>query len=251
MILVFSGTGNSLHVAKQLSRALGDDIIRLPHAATLPSAADSGRVIWVFPVYSWGVPPVVRHWLKTLDIADGDTVAHHAVMTCGDDVGQADLMWRTEAEGRGWHTAGAYSVQMPNTYVLMKGFDVDSEELEKEKVRASEERVGEIARWISQSPDVRRTDVVRGAAAWLKTKVVYPWFVKFEMSPKPFHHTADCTGCGSCARQCPMENIKMTDGQPVWADNCALCLGCYHVCPGHAVAYGKITRNKGQKKILR
>lgn len=66
------------------------------------------------------------------------------------------------------------------------------------------------------------------------------------MSPKPFRHTEKCTSCGLCSRSCPMENIAMKPGGPEWGKHCALCLRCYHICPTHAVAYGKATDGKGQ-----
>lgn len=44
-----------------------------------------------------------------------------------------------------------------------------------------------------------------------------------------------------------MNNIKVTD-RPVWGDNCTQCLACYHICPVHAVEYGKVTAKKGQYK---
>ena len=250
MIILFSGTGNSLHVANLLAERLGDKIYRLPADFWSIPAVDNGRIIWVFPVYSWGVPPVVLRWIRDIEISGAEDAAHHAVMTCGDDIGQADQMWRKAIGKRGWFGAGAYSVQMPNTYVLMKGFDVDSPEVAQAKIEEAPVRVESIASRIDSEPREIHADVVRGGFAWLKTNVIYPYFVKFEMSPKPFHATDACVGCGTCAKACPMKNIAMENTRPMWGDNCALCLGCYHACPHHAVAYGNATRNKGRKAIL-
>ena len=36
------------------------------------------------------------------------------------------------------------------------------------------------------------------------------------------------------------------NAKPVWGDNCAMCLSCYHHCPKHAVEYGRQTMMKGQ-----
>ena len=250
MILLFSGTGNSLHVANQIAGPLGERIVRLPLKDDTVDLSGDNRVIWVFPVYSWGVPPVVLKQLRKINIKGAEKAVHHCVMTCGDDVGQTDRMWRTAIANRGWESASVFSVQMPNTYVLMKGFDVDSPELAAEKIEKSVPRCKEIAGWIDRNPTDVHTDVVRGGFAWIKTKIIYPYFVKFEMSPKPFHSTEACVGCGSCSRICPLNNIEMKDRRPQWGTDCALCLGCYHVCPYHAVAYGNATKNKGRKEIL-
>ncbi|MDE5668742.1 MAG: flavodoxin domain-containing protein, partial [Duncaniella sp.] len=61
MIIYFSGTGNSRAVATELGRLTDEEV-----KAMTPSMrggdiemTDSQRLIWVFPVYSWGVPPYV------------------------------------------------------------------------------------------------------------------------------------------------------------------------------------------------
>lgn len=252
MIAVFSGTGNSMWAAQRLADSLGDTVVALPAAPGSRLKADSGRVIWVFPVYSWGIPPVLDQIIRTIEIDGADTSAHFAVMTCGDDTGLTHRMWARAIGRRGWKGRGAWSVQMPNTYVLMKGFDVDPVELAQAKIDAAWPRLGHIAREIKDSaPSGRMTvDAVTGRFAWLKTKIVYPWFRRFAMSPRPFHATDDCIGCGICARSCPLGNIEMDGGRPRWHDRCALCLRCYHVCPRHCVAYGNSTRGKGQSRLL-
>ena len=63
--------------------------------------------------------------------------------------------------------------------------------------------------------------------------------------PKVDH--AACIDCGLCEKVCPVGNITVTD-RPVWGGNCTQCLACYHVCPVHAVEYGKMTGKKGQYK---
>lgn len=48
---------------------------------------DSRRLIWAFPVYSWGVPPYVLDIIRSVVIDAPAAMPHHAVMTCGDDCG--------------------------------------------------------------------------------------------------------------------------------------------------------------------
>lgn len=244
MIAVFSGTGNSMEVANRLSKLLGDKVAVMPHDRL---SADR-RVVWVFPVYSWGVPPIVIEYMRSVPGEVMRSCEHFAVMTCGDDTGHTDRMWRREITRAGGHARGAWSVQMPNTYVLMKGFDVDSPETVSKKLSAMPARVEAVANAIKTRPD--ETDVIRGSFAAIKTGIIYPWFKRHAMSPKPFHALEGCTGCGRCSRVCPEGNITMRDGHPVWGDKCALCLRCYHICPQHTVAYGKATDGKGQYRSL-
>lgn len=247
MILVFSGTGNSLYVAGLLASAdcLDDRVVRFPESVEIKPGE---RVVWCFPVYSWGVPPVVIKWMRAVAPALKGSGRHYAVMTCGDDTGDTPGQWRRLIKKLGFEPSTAYSVQMPNTYVLMKGFDTDPAELASEKLAAAPARVKHIAGCISG--DVPGDQCVRGSWAWFKSAVIYPWFVRYAMSPRPFHPTPQCVGCGLCARTCPLNNITMQKQRPVWGENCALCLRCYHICPHHAVAYGKATTNKSQYNDL-
>ena len=130
----------------------------------------------------------------------------------------------------------------------MKGFDVDSKEIEQQKIAKSITRVEDIAQKIASCEIV--DDVVRGNWPWTKTAIIYPYFKRYCMSPRPFHATDKCTSCGKCEKTCPLNNIVMINNRPNWHDNCALCLRCYHICPAHAVAYGKATKGKGQYKSL-
>lgn len=258
MILCFSGTGNSRYVARELGEILGEEVMDMTPAlrgATLGAGTTGDELLWVFPVYSWGVPPYVREIIRSLNV--GGSPLMHAVMTCGDDCGRADRMWRADVEARGWRHGVVATVQMPNNYVAMKGFDVDSKAVEKAKLAAAPARIRHIVSLLAESRrpegEKRLTDVVSGAFAGFKTRVIYPWFVRRKMSPERFSVSDACIGCGKCSSVCPTGNIAMHrasdasgDDRPAWGSDCAGCLGCYHICPVHAIAYGKATRDKGQ-----
>lgn len=260
MIIYFTGTGNSRLVAERLHECYHPDDKqrnklyclegdRLLHPGRqLLETADGSLVIWVFPVYSWGVPPVVLRFIDKVRFRGAEEARHYMVCTCGDDVGRTDDQWRHHIGRRGWTPRGAFSVTMPNTYVCMKGFDVDSPDIEAGKLVAMPGRVEEIRRAIDRG--FSDSDLIRGSWAWWKTNLVYGLFRAFKMSPLPFRADPErCTSCGLCARQCPMLNIKLKDRRPQWGPACAMCLRCYHHCPVKAIAYGKETDGKGQYKL--
>lgn len=255
MIICFSGTGNSKYVAECLSAITGDAVVMLngelllhPADHTLSTAGDK-RIIWIFPTHSWGVPPIVAQVIRQITIDGGDSLPHFMVTTCGDDIGLCHKMWHKLIDCRGWKSASAFSVIMPNTYVAFPGFDTDPTEVEKYKINASESRVGEIARLILA--ESRVDDVEQGIMPFVKTRLIYPLFIKTLMSPSKFTvNSGSCIGCGQCASGCPTDNISIVDGKPSWNDNCTMCMRCYHICPRHSIEYGKLTKNKKQYRTL-
>ena len=246
MILCFTGTGNSRFVADKIASRLSDTVVMMDMSGDFCPATDDRCVVWVFPVHAWSVPPVVAQYIMSLpDGTFADEARHYMVATCGDDIGHTDRVWRALMRARGWADVGAFSVQMPNTYVLLPGFDVDSADVEAEKLRKAECRIDDIARIIGNGGD--DVDVVPGVFPAVKTRVLGPLFRKFLMSPRPFRaDESRCSGCGRCAANCPMKNIAMVDGRPKWGDRCAMCLACYHGCGSDAVEYGNATRKKGR-----
>lgn len=244
MIVYFSGTGNSRHVAQELAALTSDKATRLLDVNDIDC-----RVLGVVcPVYSWGVAPLIIKHIKSWNITCKPTYVW-VVLTCGDDTGKAPEMISATLRLKGLQPDAVWSVQMPNTYVLLPGFDVDSPKLEQQKLDRLPAQLENIASLINNKTR-GVMDVVRGTIPRLKTGVVYPLFVRFGIRPGKFHINEDCVGCGRCAELCPVSNITMRrpdDGRrvPVWSDNCTSCLACYHGCPQSAIAYGKVTGNKG------
>ena len=249
MVYYFSGTGNSRLVAEGLSELLAEHCGRITDINPCDEEVKGESIGFVFPVYSWGVAPIMTQFVDRLPLSFWEEVKRRqmsvwCVMTCGDEVALAPEMFAKTLSRHAVSLQSVWSVIMPNNYVLLPGFDVDPKDVERRKLEAAPGRIREIARGISQH--MRCVDVVRGGSAWLKTKLVYPLFCKWGIFPKKWHSTAACVGCSICAKSCPLKNVEMRDGTPRWGDNCCSCLACYHSCPRHAVAYGKITFSKGQ-----
>lgn len=247
MILYFSATGNSRCVAERLGERLGERVADLCSCEVV-SLGEGESLGFVFPIHGWGVPRTVSECIRRLKLTDKAAYCY-MVATCGDDTGLTAREWTALMCEKGLTADAQFSVQMPNTYVLLSGFDVDSPTLEAEKFGAMPARVDAIAERVREH---YRGDLTHhGAFAWFKSKVIRPGFVK-HMSDKKFFADDTCRGCGRCAANCPLGNIEIVDRRPRWKGNCINCLACYHTCSRHAIAYGKATRSKGQyNKLLK
>lgn len=249
MIFWFSGTGNSLWAAKQLAGPLNDTLVDVAQA-TLDGNFDytlrQGESIgFVFPTHSWGPPPIVCNFAHKLNITGLSSSTHcYMVTTCGDDIGLTVEILQ-KALGN-IELNAAFSIQMPNTYVCLPGFDVDDPATEHSKLIAAKTTVEKVVMAVAERRNV--IEVNKGKMAWAKSRLIRPGFVSMGMSDKQFKADAQaCTHCGKCETMCPMHNIvRSADGTPQWQGNCTMCLRCLHMCPAGAINYGNATQKKGR-----
>ena len=68
---------------------------------------------------------------------------------------------------------------------------------------------------------------------------VNPMFYRFFVKADKFTADNRCVGCGKCVAICPLNNIRLADGKPVWGKNCTHCMACIAYCPTEAIEYGK------------
>ena len=239
MIYYFSGTGNTRHVAMLLSQATDHTLTSItPDTMVVPSST----IGILFPVYAWGLPSIVVHFLERNRPIISSASYIYTVMTCGDDIGYAD---HTLTRILGRQPDAIFSVPMPNTYVCLPGFDIDSPDMAHRKVKTTHGMITHIAETIQAKRTT--TEVERGSTPWLKTYILRHIFNRFLVTDRYFHTTQSCTLCHRCVASCPMHNISVTN-HVCWGNTtCTGCLRCYHLCPNRAIEFGPFTKNKGQK----
>ena len=252
MIFYFSGCGNSQHVAKTIAAGLNDTLIFIPEAARNNqydyTLAEGERLGFVFPIYAWAPPKLVLDFVSRLKVGSstgsGASSYVYFACTCGDECGQTEKVFRKAVEEKGWSLSACFSVQMPETYIGMPGFKLDTEKNAQLKIdRTDDVLMRNIPRLIDKECF---SEMIVGSLAWLKTNVVNPGFNRFATNDSKYRVDDKCTFCGECARACPLQNIKLVRDEPVWQGNCTMCMACYHHCPGNHIQYGKATVGKGQ-----
>lgn len=247
MIFYFSGCGNSRHVAETLAKGLGDTLIFIPeavrnnqHAYTLSEGKSLG---FVFPVYSWAPPRLVLDFLKELQVASKPGYIYFAC-TCGDECGHTEKIFRKAVEEKGWELSACFSLIMPETYIGMPGFKLDTDDNARKKIAATDTT---LTRNIPRLNNREHFSEVRvGNFAWIKSHIINSSFNKYATDDRKYLSNEKCIHCGKCVEVCPLKNITLEEGRPKWNGHCTMCMACYHHCPVNAIQYGKATEGKGQ-----
>jgi Pyruvate/2-oxoacid:ferredoxin oxidoreductase delta subunit len=233
IIYWFSGTGNSLAVAKELAKQYGDaELISMAKALENPPPAVE-RIGLVFPVYSFGPPALVARFVEKLN-ALPDSYIFSVVTYAGGQGGTLAILRRL-LQKRGLDLAAGRGVKMPENFPPLGG--APSPEKQQQINKSAAEQIKKIAAEIQQSP---RGSYDSSMILWrLLSKAAYPFFCRFVKHGDRFFKVDDqCNGCGICAKVCPVKDIEMLDGKPGWLGRCEQCYACFHWCPQKAVQCG-------------
>jgi ferredoxin len=239
ILFYFSGTGNSLAVAKQLRAGLNDaGIVSIMDKTALTAASQADRVGIVFPVCIWGVSPAVVRFLKAFSIPGSAYV--FAVATCGGEGCSTIKQVGRILRKRGRKLDAGFEVPMVNNYVP---FGIPSEEKQKKALSKAKELVSGIIKTVENRDRATHRGWV--GLNWLLSGVVYTLCARwFSVMDKSFKVDDTCNGCEICRKVCPASNIEMQNKKPVWLHHCDQCWACLHWCPHHAIQMGKSTINK-------
>lgn len=251
IIYYFTGTGNTLAVARQLAEALGDTALipmtcqmagkLLPPDADGAPAAESADAIGIaFPVYYVDMPPVVQEFVQGLQNQGNPYI--FGIATCGGSPGGALFNLDSLLKAKGSHLSLGAAITMPENFVGPVDLMEPVEKVE-EILSTARSRIPDIADAIRE----RRVTPLEGSDS-TPYRLVGSFFRYLTTSvygtPRRLHATDRCNRCGICARICPTENITVTDNAVAWGSACTWCYACIHWCPQEAVEIGGRTQGK-------
>ena len=240
-LFYFSGTGNSFWVAQKLGRMLEPaDVVAIPAALQSKPIAGADVVGFIFPVYMFGPPVIVEHFARQLPLERGTYV--FGVVTHGGAPGGTLLFLDRILRGRDLGLSAGFTVRMPGNYIPL--YDAPSADKLRKTLDAAQARVVQIAKTVRQR-NTARFKTVTAVIGFLLTRWVRPVMVrKIPELDRGFWVLPACDGCGLCSRICPVGNIRLEGGKPLWSHRCEQCMACLQWCPREAIQFGRRTAHR-------
>lgn len=232
VIFYFTGTGNSLWIAKTLSQKLPNSEL-IPVASLIKFDEEADRAIFVFPVYAGGMPRAIYSAIQKIDLGSvhyiSAVVNHggHGSSTC------IDLFNRELLKKSMRSLSSAWDIRMPGNYRVLYG--AKSPEKNNFTLESSTGKIDYVARQISNH--TLKRPVPLPFFTYLTVKIIWMAFLKLsKAAAKRFKYSQKCIGCGLCAKICPVNNIKIAyRNRPEWGINCEQCMACIQYCPEEAI----------------
>lgn len=245
MILYFTGTGNSEYVAKRIEKETEEASLNLFQKIKdndyTELYSDKPWVV-VVPTYAWRIPRVVENWMKKTAFSGSAEI--YFVLTCGGSIGNAGQYLQTLCSEKGMKYLGCFEIVMPENYIAL--FSTPAKEEAVSIVEKAEAEIDKAIGFIQSGEpfSARRITVTDKMNSGIVNSIFYPAFVH----AKKFYVTEDCISCGLCEKVCPLSNVRLVNGKPIWADNCTHCMACINRCPKEAIEYGK--HSKGLPRYI-
>ena len=248
-IYYFSGTGNSLHVARELKRRMPSislvPIIGALKEAEIKSTAETVGII--FPIHAHTIPAIVKDFLKKVDLSSANYVFAMATRYCADKVFK---VINRILKKKNQKLNASFAVNTPVNYIPV--FSVPTTEEINEIELVLQENLDEIQPIIEGKKEhFEKSNLMLAILAntlLLFNQLLFQSTKYFGMQ-KSFYADEKCIGCGTCENICLSGKIKLVDKKPVWQNDvsCVYCFACISYCPKMAIqAKGKRTKKKGR-----
>lgn len=256
-IYYFSGTGNSLVVARDIAGKTKGKLISIPSVMDKESITTDADVIGiVFPVYHAifdGMPLIIRRFVRKMENIDSKYI--FAVCTCK---GWSRVTINKLGEiikSRGGKLSAGFTVKMPDNsspttieqrqrlfYKWKKKLEFIYHYVNARKKGKYENTVLYNIIMAPFSPRLQKTTI--NLLNTLANTSDLPFEQLLPLTDRSFLADEKCNGCGICVRVCPISNIEMVDKKPVWQNRCESCLACVNWCPKEAIQGGIISTDK-------
>ncbi len=238
-IYYFTGTGNSLAVARKLAESIGSCNVKSIKDAINEELEERDIVGVVCPNYSYDVPYLVADFFKKLKHS-GCYKYLFVTVTAGGDFGF--ISDKIQKRLKGSNLKSIFQYFMPFNFLPFG--DVTSDEKQKELFSDLEKELKETVGVINNRESHIDNKVLPTSKNMkLLYSISYMFLPQFD---RMFKVTEDCNGCDICQKVCPVGNIIMKNSKPMWNHNCQQCYACVHWCPKKSILCGKKSITQGR-----
>ncbi len=231
IIYYFSGTGNSLRTARLIADKLGGArLVSMRNDPQAVSGAEAQVIGFVCPVYEWDVPEPVEEFVRRLAVnpsAYTFMVATYIAVhgRCFETV---DALLREKGSrlhyGRALRCVASQCIAyepFPPARLMVPLAE------KKTKKIGRELSTGKLRKYPAMSPVSKR----------LYARMMLPFLNIQREYDKGFYASDACTGCETCRRVCPCNNITFSQKRPLWNHACVGCNACVVYCPTKAIQF--------------
>lgn len=236
-IYFFTGTGNSLKVAKDIAASLTECEIVAIHKGTdinIPTGYE--RIGFVFPVYYFGLPDMVADFIRKAKLSKENAPYYFAVATPGGFSGKPIVQMDRLFRGKGLQLDYGAKIRMNANYILSYG---SIGLYYKTAMRGYDKRMRAIAGDIK---NMNTNEIEKYSERY--EKIYLDSIRKVHTMDEGYHASDSCTSCRICVSVCPANNIALENGRPNFKHQCECCMACIQFCPQKAINYS----NKTQKR---
>jgi len=235
-IYYFTGTGNSLWVARTMAGELGGAELKSIADGKREKAGASETIGLVFPVHIWGVPRLILEFVRELEAPHSPYI--FAIAVNAGQVANTLVQLKMVLKNGGLNLSSGFEIPMPSNYIPWGG--PGPREKQDQRFAAARRKISEISAAVREQ---RELPVEKGP---LWQRALFSLFYKMSFSQVPkmdrkFWVDDNCSHCAICSKVCPVHNIVLQDGKPIWRMRCEQCFACLQWCPQEAIQYGKKT----------
>jgi ferredoxin len=237
-IFYFSGTGNSLFVARNIASGLEDvELVSIPNIINGKVDTTAEAIGFVFPVYGWGLPQIVEDFVAKLSLSQDQYI--FAVVTCAGTQGGTLLQLKKKLQEKNNDLYASFAIR-EKAHTPMKQVAIEKFVIwlnRRSRPLPIEDRLQEILTIIRQRQR-HKPEIGSSSSAWLGTTILHKSVLQvFKKLGKDFSANEKCNHCDICQKVCPRKNIKRESNKITWHDNCELCFACLNWCPQRAIRF--------------
>ena len=239
-IYYFSGTGNSLHVAEELQKRIRDSklipIVSLLRNDVIETHGET--VGFVFPIYGMTVPLPVKQFIEKVNLKSSQY--NFAIATRGGTKCFASNKTDKILKRKGRCLDSYFDLNMLSNNPKFELYDIPTTETIAKIESEIENQIDLIQEIIIKKEKFRETDskfTVPTGFALERLVLLGMYFAEHIRVSDYLYSDAKCKGCGTCAKVCPSQKVKIVDGKPLWQNKiqCYTCYACLNYCPQQSV----------------